>query len=221
MQIAQRYLNEIEEILDFRFNSYYEDRELSRLCEIVEAHWSYPEKHGGLFSYCKPIGTKFPTQCLTQIKFDHGGLDFFRCVKHGIGIKGWNGKILPELTEELVADSRIASDNNDILPEHLKNLCYPLTEEQKEEVRKVLLPYAEWQTRLRLHYQDTPVEELKLQAAIAAASTYSVIHLGTGEEVADNFPTEMAAFDWLKNACHTGKVEPPDISEYAVEHTEG
>jgi len=59
------------------------------------------------------------------------------------------------------------------------------------------------------------VEELK--AAIAAASTYSVIRLETGEEVASNFLTEMAANDWLANASNSKEIDPPEIDEYAIE----
>ena len=83
---------------------------------------------------------------------------------------------------------------------------------------------AEFAKGILAHVEDGNVLEIRecgfvaeLQAAIALAATYSVIHLPSGEEVASNFRTEMQAYDWLKNACTSGEVDPPNLDEYAVE----
>ena len=76
-------------------------------------------------------------------------------------------RIIPSLTREIIEDHRIVKDKNEILPKHLRYLT-ELTEEQKQEVRDTLLPYAEWQTKLRLHFQDIPVEELNLTNTLSS-----------------------------------------------------
>lgn len=70
-------------------------------------------------------------------------------------------KYLQELTDKI---RTIASSEDYILPEHLRSVKGPLTDEQKEEVRKVLMPYAEMQMEIRKAYtasSELTFEDLK------------------------------------------------------------
>ena len=157
-QIAQRYLDEIEEICNFKYAHYESESIVSTISDVIAKHWNTPNDYAGLFTYCHPIGceTRYDIcHCLTQIRKG----SFLRRVR---GIRDHDYNIIPDLTEKLLEDNRISTHYTEILPEHLRKLTI-LTEEQKQQVRDTLMPYAEWQTRLRLHYQDVPVEELELQ----------------------------------------------------------
>lgn len=140
MRIAQRYLDEIEQICEG------EDMD-----HAVSEHWFYPNRYAGLFAKCTLRGACiYSVGCLTQIRF-------------GLGqVIGSGFKPLLHLTEEIKADERLAKDRGEILPKHLRSLTYPLTDSQKQEVRECLYPYAEWQTRLRLEFQDVPGIEAEI-----------------------------------------------------------
>lgn len=142
MKIAQKYLDEIELICV--------GTTLSRfLLRTVHSHWVHPRGSSGLFAKCAPTGFGV-CGCLTQIRA--GTL----CAI------GWDSAIDKRLTDEIKADTRLAGQPGQILPAHLRQAEYPLTEEQKQEVRECLRPYAEWQTRLRLKFNDTPEDQLNL-----------------------------------------------------------
>ena len=141
MKIAQRYMDEIEQICEGNGNIDLDD--------CVQSHWICPE---GLFLFCRPIGSKissFQCGCLTVIR--------------GSGARAVdrNGLRIP-LTDEIQEDDRLASQSSEILPSHLRSLTYPLTDSQKQEVRECLYPYAEWQTRLRLEFKDVPGIEAEI-----------------------------------------------------------
>ena len=167
MQIAKRYLDEIEQICNF----YVEDenclktemeidkRDEPTLYDILHRHWNYPTLYAGLFVRCQPQGSDVDFDkcgCLTQLRW--GKKPYL-----GAHIMLDNLTPLIELTDELRGDERIATCVDDILPEELKQVLYPLTDADREAVKKILYPYAEWQTRLRLQFKDVPANELKLQ----------------------------------------------------------
>lgn len=119
--------------------------------------------YGGLFVRCQPLSASIYSTstgfcgCLTQIR---GFPRAYRVVAPAFG-----RELAEALTAEIVADERLARSPDSILPDHLQDLRYPLTDEQKQEVRQCLYPYAEWQTRLRREFKDAegaPVVEVEL-----------------------------------------------------------
>lgn len=142
MRIAQRYLDEIEQICEGEIcddQDKYDVSDIESAREVVKAHWDLPALHGGLFSYCAPNGSPiYGCGCLTQVKSRR--------------LHAWTDI----LTLQIRNDSRVADGEEHILPPHLQSLTYPLTDSQKQEIRECLYPYAEWQTRLRLEFNDAP-----------------------------------------------------------------
>lgn len=150
--IAKRFLKEIQDIADNRYD----------LWRVVTArirhHWDYPTLYNELFGRCKPFSAApnidVACGCLTQI----------RGVPLQTGINAYaldrNGVASAELTEQIRNDQRLARTPGEILPAAWSGVVYPLNEAQKQELTTLLLPYAEWQTRLHLLYGDIPEDEL-------------------------------------------------------------
>ena len=122
MQVAQKYLDEIEEILKKI------DDGLT-IEDVVRFHWRNPNKFAGLFGYahtCRynPSGCG----CLTQV---HDG---------SYVAMGYDGSVDFDLTGQIQNDTRLHNCVSDIAD--------AMKGETREGQRAILMPYAEWQTRL-------------------------------------------------------------------------
>lgn len=158
--IAKRYLDEIRDICMGRYCEY----NACVSAVIRNKHWTQPSeaKPGGLFAFCTPGGEDTGDSrvfldvtkrcgCLTQVRAGEAVV--------------LNRKKAPllQLSTMIRQDARLAADPWDIVPPELGQQRYPLTLAQRRELRKILLPYAEYQTRLRLHFKDIPKAKLKLK----------------------------------------------------------
>lgn len=158
MLIYPRYLEEIEEICDGE----HTDAIRTTVGLVTQFHWGNPQAMRGLFAYCTQLHCNEAQQayncgCLTQVH--HGAQYVVDGTRPGeMVFKLREYAVLEELSAAIRDDPRLADSDTQILPEDLFDRVYPLTREDKARVRAALLPYAEWQTRLREHFKDLPDE---------------------------------------------------------------
>ena len=166
VQVAQRYLDEVQQILrkeviqqvedDSGYRTYLADNWM----EVIESHWCYPKRYAGLFGYCKPLDSldfDLPRSaricgCLTQCHRTFAGVhrDF-----ENEGVYARTFKQAEDLHRRIREDKRLHSDSIGIV----RDLNAASSDKERF---KILLPYGEWQTILRLEFKDVPVDELDL-----------------------------------------------------------
>lgn len=129
----QDLLDNIEAILDFEFVGVFSER--GYLNMVVHSHWGQASP---LFARCG--ANLSDVGCLTQVKA--GSASVYNPFRH------------QDLEREIRANEKIASSVAYILPEELRNRTKPLSPEDREKVRAVLLPYAEMQMKVRAEYAE-------------------------------------------------------------------
>lgn len=137
MKIAKRYLDEIEEILKHGGKRGYPD--------AVCIHWCNTASFAGLFWFCSPGGDTHDGRC--------GCLTIIRAGRREVFDR--SGSPSNRLTAAIRTDSRLHESSGRI-GELLA------AAKSDDERRQILYPYGEWQTKLRLEYQDVPESELEL-----------------------------------------------------------
>lgn len=156
VKVAQAYLDEIERICKPDDDDMY-----PTVGDSVTKHWGrggmVPDRTLPLFGYCHPIGAQFAGPC------QYGCLTMIHDPQKSREVVDAHGAPVADLTEEIKKDRKIASAPHRILPKRLAYLSYPLTDKQAARVRKRLLHYAVWQTRLRLRFKDVPRKQLKIR----------------------------------------------------------
>ncbi|MCB0539972.1 MAG: hypothetical protein KDE33_20815, partial [Bacteroidetes bacterium] len=109
MQIAKRYLTEIEEICHGKCS----EEVAQTLYWAVLNHWNLPDEYSGLFEYCRPIGCRIACSCLTQVRSSWNG-----DLKIN-GVIDFQGRSIVDLSERLATDDRIVDNEDNIFPEDL------------------------------------------------------------------------------------------------------
>lgn len=104
------------------------------LNEAIKNHW---DEASPIFGFCGPV-YDFACGCLTQVK---GRIcNIHEPEKHR------------ELQDEIVNSDKLATSEKLILPEEMRDLTFPLSQEDREKAYYILLPYAEFQMKVRETY---------------------------------------------------------------------